>query len=539
MAMTLTPALSRRERAEKPCQGGREPLVYRRGWGRVAEMALLILLSLIATASAQVKPEGIMTWALHFSLAPTYFDPAETAGLATPFKFLYALHDALLKPMPQGLLTPSLAEAWTESPDGLVYEFTLRQGVTFHNGEPLTADDVVFSFQRYKGAGAKTYKEKVQAVEAVDPQRVRFRLHEPWPDFLIFIGTPATGAGWVVPKQYLERVGDDGFKQHPIGAGPYKFVSHSPGVELVVEAYEAYWRKVPAVKRLVFKSVPEPTTRLAMLKKGEADVAYTLPGELAEEVRRDQRLRLQVNYPPTPFWLDFSDKWDPKSPWHDRRMRLAANYAIDRQAINEAETLGYSKLTGSIVPHRFPYALPIEPPPYDPDKARQLLKEAGHPHGFDAGDITPVPPWTAMAEAVAGYLGAIGIKVRVRSLERPAMFAAWRGKTLQGVILAASGAIGSAATRLENYVVSWGEFAYGGYPDLDELFRQQARERDPKRREEMLHELQRQVSERVMFAPIYEIAGLNGVGPRVEEAGLGLIPTYNWSGPYEDVRLKQ
>jgi peptide/nickel transport system substrate-binding protein len=539
MAMTLTPALSLRERAEKPCQGGREPLVYRRGWGRIAGMALLILLSLTATASAQVKPEGTMTWALHFSLAPTYFDPAETTGIATPFKFLYALHDALLKPMPQGLLTPSLAEAWTESPDGLVYEFTLRQGVTFHNGEPLTADDVVFSFQRYKGAGAKTYKEKVQAVEAVDPQRVRFRLHEPWPDFLIFIGTPATGAGWVVPKQYLERVGDDGFKQHPIGAGPYKFVSHSPGVELVVEAYEAYWRKVPAVKRLVFKSVPEPTTRLAMLKKGEADVAYTLPGELAEEVRRDQRLRLQVNYPPTPFWLDFSDKWDPKSPWHDRRMRLAANYAIDRQAINEAETLGYSKLTGSIVPHRFPYALPIEPPPYDPDKARQLLKEAGHPHGFDAGDITPVPPWTAMAEAVAGYLGAIGIKVRVRSLERPAMFAAWRGKTLQGVILAASGAIGSAATRLENYVVSWGEFAYGGYPDLDELFRQQARERDPKRREEMLHELQRQVSERVMFAPIYEIAGLNGVGPRVEEAGLGLIPTYNWSGPYEDVRLKQ
>lgn len=499
---------------------------------------LVVCLSLTSPVNAQSKPEGTMTWGLHFTLAPTYFDPAEVAGIATPFKFLYALHDALVKPMPQGLLTPSLAESWTESADGLVYEFTLRQGVTFHNGDPLTADDVVFSYQRYKGAGAKTYKEKVHAVEAVNPHLVRFRLKEAWPDFLHFYGTPATGAGWVVPRKYLEQVGDDGFKKHPIGAGPYKFVSHSPGVELVLEAQESYWRQVPHVKRLVFKSVPEATTRLAMLIKGEADIVYTLPGELAEQVRQDKRLTLQVNYPPTPFWLDFPSKWDPKSPWHDRRVRLAANYAIDKQAINEAETLGFSKLTGSIVPHRLPYALPLEPYPYDPTKAKALLKEAGYANGFDAGDITPVPPWTAMAEAVAGYLGAVGIKTQVRITERPAMFAAWRSKTLQGVILAASGALGSAAARMENYVVSSGEFAYGGYPELDELFQKQARERDPKRREELLNELQRQVHERAMFVPIYEIAGLNGIGPRVAESGLGLITAFNWSGPYEDVKLK-
>ena len=492
----------------------------------------------LAWVAAQTKPAGTMTWALHFSIAPTFFDPAEASGIATPFKFLYALHDALLKPMPQGLLTPSLAESWTESPDGLVYEFQLRQGLTFHNGDPLTAEDVVFSFQRYKGAGATSFKEKVQAVEAVDTQHVRFRLHEPWPDFLVFLGTPATGAGLVVPKKYLERVGDEGFKQHPIGAGPYKFVSQTPGLELVLEANETYWRKIPSVKRLVFKSVPEATTRLAVLKAGEADIAYSLPGDLAEELRKDPQLTLKVNYPPTPFWLDFTSKWDPKSPWHDRRVRLAANYAIDRQAINEAETLGFSKLTGSIIPHGFLYALPIEPYPYDPAKGRQLLKEAGYAHGFDAGDITPVPPWTAVAEAVSGYLGAIGIKVRVRPMERPAMFAAWRGKTLQGVLVAVSGALGSASTRLENYVVSWGEFAYGGDPELDALFQQQARERDPKQREALLHTLQRLVHERVLFAPIYETAGLSGVGPRVAESGLGLIPTYNWSGPYEEVRLK-
>jgi peptide/nickel transport system substrate-binding protein len=420
----------------------------------------------------------------------------------------------------------------------LVYEFKLREGVTFHNGDPVTAEDVVFSFQRYKGAGAKLYKEQVQAVESIDAHRVRFRLREPWPDFLIFLGTPATGAGWVVPEKYIEQVGDEGFQKQPIGAGPYRFVSHTPGIDLVVEANEAYWRQVPRVMRLVFKSVPEATTRLAMLKKGEADMGYTLPAPLAEEARRDPKLTLKVTQGAATFWLDFTGKWDPNSPWHDRRVRLTANYAIERQASNEAETLGFSTVTGSIIPHRFPYALPLEPQAYDPEKARQLLKEVGYPNGFDAGDITPVPPWTAMAEAVAGYLGAIGMKVQVRSMERPAMLAAWRGKTLQGIILGASGANGNAATRLENYVVSWGEFTYGGFPDLDERFTQQAQERDLTRREGLLHDLQRLVQERVMFAPLFEFVGLPVVGPRVKESGLGLISLYPWSGPYEDVRLK-
>ena len=336
--------------------------MHRRLWRFTPLAALLGAVWLWAGPSlvaAQGKPEGTMTWALHFSMSPTYYDPAEAAGIATPFKFLYALHDALLKPMPQGLLTPSLAEQWTESPDGLVYDFTLRPGLTFHNGDALTAEDVVFSFQRYKGAGAKLLKDKVQAVEAIDAHHVRFRLNEAWPDFLLFLGTPATGAGLVVPKTYLERVGDEAFKQHPIGAGPYKFVSHTAGLELVLEANETYWRKMPTVKRLVFKSLPEGTTRLAVLKTGEADIAYLLPGDLADEVRKDPQLTLKITAPPTPLWLDFTDKWNPKSPWHDRRVRLAANYALDRQAINDAETLGFSKLTGSIIPHRFLYAMPI------------------------------------------------------------------------------------------------------------------------------------------------------------------------------------
>ena len=227
-------------------------------------------------AHATAQPSGQLTVGVHVTLSPTWFDPAETPGIITPFMFLYALHDALVKPMPGNTLTPSLAESWSESPDGHTYEFLLRAGVTFHNGDPLTTEDVQFSFLRYKGTAAGEFKTRVRDVEIVDPRRIRFHLHEIWPDFMTFYGTPATGAGWIVPKTYVEKVGDDAFKQHPIGAGPYKFVSQEPGIGAICEANDKYWRKVPAVKRLVFTGVPEETTRVAMLKRQEADITFGL-----------------------------------------------------------------------------------------------------------------------------------------------------------------------------------------------------------------------------------------------------------------------
>src|SRR5512145_765261 len=233
-------------------------------------LGLLLIVSPVGPASAQSRsasqamPEGEMRWALYVTLSPVWFDPGEFMGL-TAFWVLYAIHDALVKPMPGNLMAPSLAESWTVSADQKVYEFKLRQGVRFHNGDPFTAEDVKFSFQRAKGP--KIIHEKVREVEVVDPHRVRIHLREPWPDFMTFYGTFVSGAGWITPKKYVEQVGAEGFKKHPIGLGPYRFVSHTPGVELVMEAYEGYWRKVPHVRRLVYKSVPEATTRAAMLKR--------------------------------------------------------------------------------------------------------------------------------------------------------------------------------------------------------------------------------------------------------------------------------
>src|SRR6266705_7205520 len=119
------------------------------------------------------EPSGQMTWAIHVNIAPTWFDPAETPGIITPFMFMYAMHDALLKPMPDNPMAPSLATTWQESPDGLAYNFDLRQGVKFHNGDAFTAEDVKFSFECYKGSGASDLKQRVQALEIVNPHQVR------------------------------------------------------------------------------------------------------------------------------------------------------------------------------------------------------------------------------------------------------------------------------------------------------------------------------------------------------------------------------
>src|SRR5436305_9752954 len=266
----------------------------------------------------------------------------------------------MVKPMPGKPLAPSLAESWAASEDGLSYDFVLRQGVKFHNGEPVTAEDVKFSFQRYRGASHDLMSSRVASIETPDAQHVRFKLKEPWPDFLTFYGN-ASGAGWIVPKKYVEKVGDDGFKKAPIGAGPYKFVSFNPGVELVLEAFEGYWRKPPSVKRLVMKVIPDEATRLAALKHGEVDIAYSIRGELAESIRRTPGLSLKPVVLQAPNWVYFPEQWDPKSPWHDLRVRQAANLALDRDGMNEALFLGYCKITDSIIPDSFEFYW--QPPP--------------------------------------------------------------------------------------------------------------------------------------------------------------------------------
>ena len=219
-------------------------------------------------------------------------------------------------------------------------------------------------------------------------------------------------------------------------------------------------------------------------------------------------------------------------------MRLAANLAIDRQEINQAETLGFSRLTSSMIPSHFDFFWAPPAIPFDRNRAKQLLTEAGYPNGLDAGDFTCDAVHAGIAEPVVNDLRAAGIRATLRPLERAAYNKGQVEKKFKGLVLSASAAFGNAPTRIEAFIAAGGAYVYGSYPDIDGLFREQAADLDRKRREATLHRIQQLVHDKAMFAPIFQLAAMGGYGARIEESGLGLITGFPFSGPYEDLKLK-
>jgi peptide/nickel transport system substrate-binding protein len=287
----------------------------------------------------------------------------------------------------------------------------------------------------------------------------------------------------------------------------------------------------------VFRVIPDESTRLAALKRGEIDIAYSIRGELAEEIVNTKGLTLKPVLILGTFFLYFADQWDAKSPWHDVRVRRAANFALDLDSINEALTLGHSRITNSIIPESFEFYWKPPAAVYDPKKARALLAEAGYPNGFDAGELFCDGAYGNLAEAAINNLEAVGIRMKLRPLERAAYYKAYAEKTFKNVIQGSSGAFGNAATRIQAFVAKGGAFAYGNDPEIDALYAQQEGELDQQRRTAMLHKIQQLVHERAMFAPLWQLGFLNAAGPRVKESGLGLIAGHAYSAPYEDVTL--
>jgi oligopeptide/dipeptide ABC transporter ATP-binding protein len=265
-------------------------------------------------------PKGTFTIAQHFALDPTWLDPQDHIVALTQQHYDYLVHDALIKTMPQGLLTYSLAEHAEATADFTKVAFRLRPGLKFHDGQPLTIEDVPWSYQNYRGVSAKPFKDKLDSarsdggLERIDDRTIIFHFKEPFLDFMDLYSGANTGIGWIVPKHYYEQVGPAGFKERPLGAGPFKFASQQAGVGMTFEAWDEYWRKAPGVKTIIVKGIRDPSSRLAGLQTGTLDLAYGMTGRVLKTVMKDPNLRWDPNFT-GPWWLMSPGYQEPTSPF--------------------------------------------------------------------------------------------------------------------------------------------------------------------------------------------------------------------------------
>jgi peptide/nickel transport system substrate-binding protein len=376
--------------------------------------------------------------------------------------------DVVLKPMYENLLTrdpktgdlaPMLAERWKVADGGKTWTFYLRKGVQFHDGKgEMTAEDVRFTFATLaKDGSANSLAPEfrlIKSMEVENPYTLTVRFEKPFVAFgnKVNQGLFASVA-FIQSKRHMESAKDDGAERHPVATGPWKFVEHVRGDRIVYEAVENHWRATPHFKRLVFLKVPEPSTRMAMLRAGSVDV-IEIGGEYADELKK---VGVRTLLMPNVSWvyIILGGQWptkatyDPKVPWAQadaeraRKVRVALNLAVDKQAIMQRVLGGLGTSLGSWLMYPSdPWASDAlkKPYPYDPAKAKALLAEAGYPNGFDVTmNLTPWPGrgfLPDVGEAVATYWEKIGIRVKRRPVDRAVFASDFRARAYSGVALA-------------------------------------------------------------------------------------------------------
>jgi ABC-type transport system substrate-binding protein len=499
-----------------------------------------------AAHAASIVPSGKLVLAWHTNIAARWLDPLQHDGTASPDNFLMALHDGLIKNFREVRYDhPALAERYEFAEEAKSATFWLRPGIRFHDGTPVTPADVKWTYEHYRGAWGEVLREKTQAVELLDDRTVRFQFKEPFLDFPILLGTGnVCGAGWVVPAKYYEQTGQSGFLQKPIGAGPYRLVSQQPGVKLEFEAFEDYYRPVH-IKQLTMVSVPEAATRIAMLERGEADIAYFVPGELLERVKSNPKVRLAPLVSGN-WWLEFPGFQNPASPFHDKRVREAISLTIDRDAINDAECGGLGAVDGNWINDDVEYALEWPKWEHNVEKAKKLIAEAGYPNGFNVDWVTPVPNFYSRGERIVSQLQAIGIRSRLQVMERGVYL-----KKMQGGMREWPGVqIILNAARIGGTWSNWFDtmFKCGGFQakdffcvkELDDQFQKYLTSYDRPERKQLAENIQRAILENYYFVPVFRHAFVNGIGPRVAaRQWQDVFPTITsgYAYPWEDLQL--
>src|ERR1700730_8358174 len=510
--------------------------------------AVLGLPALGGTGAAfAAAPAGRLVLAWHTNIAARWLEPQQHDGTASPDNFLMAVHDALIKNLRDAKYDhPALADKFEFAEDAKSATVRLRAGSKFHDGSPVTPFDAKWSFEHYRGAWGDVLTAKTDGVEIVGDDTIRFHFKEPFPDFPILLGTAnVCGAGWVVPAKYYDQSGSEGFVQRPIGAGPYKFVSQQQGISLEFEAFADYYRPV-AVKQLTMISVPEAATRIAMLERGEADIIYNVPGELIDRIKSNPKLMLAPVVSAN-FWLEFPGFQEANNPFHDKRVRQAVSLAVDRDAMNEAESGGLGRVDGNWINDDVVYGTGWPKWPFDPGKAKQLLAEAGYPEGFEVDWITPLPDYFSRGERIVSMLRKIGIRGKLQVMERGVFLKRLQGGLKQWpgtqIILNAARIGGTWSNWYDSYMKCGG---FNGrdrncVAELDAEFTRYLAATDANERQRTAEQIQREILENYYFVPVFRHAAMQAIGPRIAAAKWqDVFPTITtaYAYPWEDIQLK-
>ena len=486
--------------------------------------AALALIALPAFA------EGTLTVAQRQD--PQNWDPVDTFLLAWG-GIASNVYDGLVRRDENLELQPGLAESWEVLDDGMRYRFTLRQGVTFHNGEPFDAEAVKYTFDRLLGEqGASGPQQSnyttIDSVEIVDETTVDLIMAQPDPVIL----TKLSGYGaMIVPPDYIEEMGEDHFDMNPVGTGPFQFVSYDQGSRLTLEAFPDYFDGAPELDGLVFRFIREDSTRLAELQSGSVDVLNNLAYSAIPTVEGDSSLEIVSVPGPTIYSLAL--KTAEPAATADVRVRKALNMAVDKQALIDAFLGGrgtpISQLQGEM---SFGHAPDLEGYPYDPEQARALLDEAGVEQGaemtidYRAGNST----FNEVMQAMTGFFQQIGVNASLNPVE-------------DGVFL---NEIVPQGRTNEMFQFSWGGWTfdfdntaylsyhdgekwnpYGTSEEMNRLLDEQREVSDPEEREAILQDVARLAHEEVYHIPLYVEDQIFAISDRVE----GFVPA-------PDVRLR-
>ena len=477
----------------------------------------------VVTATPIVGPQPGGTMVIGLSAEIMTLDPADYRDTTTE-TVIRNMFDGLVTRSSDGRVLLQLAESATLI-DSVTWEFVLKKGVTFHNGEDLTAEDVKFTFDRIITENAIEYPEPhtsprkgligpVESVEIVDDYTVRLHLSAPFPAAMQMLVHQQ-----IVPKDYFEQVGTEGFIEAPVGCGPFKFVEGSLGDQIVMERFDDYYGgadELPPVgpallDRVIFRILPEASTRVSALRAGEVDIIQVVPSHMIPVLATDAGVRVVSGPSTRPAWMEMNVN---QPPFDDVRMRLAMNYAVDAETILDTVLGGLGVvIAGPLSPYNNFADHTLEPYGYDPDKALELLAEAGWTDSDEDGfldkdgeiftfviDVRPTSK--PRAEGLAGQLQELGIDATVRvwgdySVLKPLM--------LDGERTAYVGDWGdSAFDPVGHFEAKWHSFVEGtgngrgnfsGYsnPRVDELVAAGEIEPDVERRHELYDEAQQLV----------------------------------------------